>query len=103
HVLGLKYDLGLFDDPYRTLGSVALPPIAARLQRAAARDIARKTFVLLKNAHQTLPLSKQTRIALVGPLAKSQRDLLGSYCGDCDDQPVVSLYDGMVRAVQGQA
>lgn len=103
HVLGLKYDLGLFDEPYRNLNRTALPPAKTRLQRDAARDIARKTFVLLKNTHQTLPLSKQDSIALIGPFAKSRRDLLGSYCGDCDEQNVVSLYEGLARAVQGQA
>ncbi|UVH53054.1 beta-glucosidase BglX [Pseudomonas sp. CBSPBW29] len=103
NVLGLKYDLGLFDNPYRNLNRTELPPIATRLQRDAARDIARKTFVLLKNAHQTLPLNKQDSIALIGPFAKSRRDLLGSYCGDCDERNVVSIYEGLARAVEGKA
>jgi beta-glucosidase len=103
NVLGLKYDLGLFDNPYRNLNRIVLPPVATRLQRDAARDIARKTFVLLKNDHETLPLSKQDSIALIGPFAKSRRDLLGSYCGGCDEQNVVSIHEGLARAVEGKA
>lgn len=102
-ILGMKYDMGLFDDPYRKLRSTPLPPIESLVQRKAAREIARKTFVLLKNDRQTLPLRKQGTIALVGPLAKSQRDLLGSYCGDCEGKRVVSLNEGIARAIAGKA
>lgn len=102
-VLEMKYALGLFDDPYRKLRRAPPAPIESRLQREAARDIARKTFVLLKNARHTLPLSKHGTLAVVGPLAKSQRDLLGSYCGDCGAQRVVSIHDGIARAVAGKA
>ncbi|MGU9858641.1 beta-glucosidase BglX [Pseudomonas sp. LF245] len=103
HVLGMKYDMGLFDAPYHKLRAEALPPVETRLQRDAARSIARETFVLLKNARQALPLRKHGRIALIGPLAKSQRDLLGSYCGSCDAASVVSIYDGMAQALRGKA
>jgi beta-glucosidase len=102
-VLEMKYDMGLFDDPYRKLRRAAQAPSESGLQREAARDIARKTFVLLKNAGRTLPLSKHGTLALVGPLAKSQRDLLGSYCGDCSAQRVVSIHEGIARAVAGKA
>ena len=103
HVLGMKYDMGLFDAPYHKLRAEPLPPIETRLQRDAARSVARETFVLLKNARQALPLRKHGRIALIGPLAKSQRDLLGSYCASCDIGSVVSIYDGMTQAMKGKA
>ena len=102
-VLGMKYDMGLFDAPYHKLRTEALPPIETRLQRDAARSVARDTFVLLKNADQALPLRKQGRIALIGPLAKSRRDLLGSYCGSCDADTVVSIYDGLAQAMRAKA
>lgn len=102
-VLEMKYAMGLFDDPYRKLQRAPLAPVEARIQREAARDIARKTFVLLKNARQTLPLGRHGTLAVVGPLAQSQRDLLGSYCGDCSTQRVVSIHDGIARAVAGKA
>ena len=102
-VLGMKYEMGLFEDPYRNLSRLPPEPIERRLQRAAARDVARRTLVLLKNRQHTLPLSKHGRIALVGPLANSRRDLLGSYCGDCAAQRVVSIREGMTRAVEGKA
>lgn len=72
----MKYEMGLFEDPYRNLSRLPPEPIERRLQRAAARDVARRTLVLLKNRQHTLPLSKHGRIALVGPLANSRRDLL---------------------------
>lgn len=102
-VLRMKYDMGLFDEPYRNLHPAPLPADRFRLQRDAARSVARKTFVLLKNTPGVLPLRKGGRIALIGPLAKSQRDLLGSYCGACDVAPVVSMYEGMKRATEGRA
>lgn len=102
-VLEMKYDMGLFDDPYRKLRDTPLPPIESRLQRKVAREISRETFVLLKNVRQTLPLRKQGTLAVIGPLANSRRDLLGSYCGDCGALRVVSIHEGIARAVQGKA
>jgi beta-glucosidase len=103
HVLGMKYDMGLFDDPYRNLNTLSNAPVEQQTQRDAARSVAQKTFVLLKNASQVLPLSKKGRIALIGPLAKSRRDLLGSYCGICSETNVISIYDGMANALEGKA
>lgn len=91
-VLQMKYRLGLFDDPYRYSDE-------KRQQREiykpeylqAAQDVARKSMVLLKNDKQTLPLSKtDTRYALIGPLANSKADMIGSWsaAGDRKDKPV---------------
>ncbi|VTR52624.1 Periplasmic beta-glucosidase precursor [Serratia fonticola] len=82
-VLNTKYDMGLFKDPYNHLGPVGSDlqdtNAESRLHRAEARVIARKTMVLLKNDKQTLPLQKQGTIALIGPMADSQRDIMGSW------------------------
>ena len=110
HVLRLKYDLGLFHDRYRRLG-LATDPVMddaatnaeSRLHRQQAREVARKSLVLLKNENQTLPLRKQGTIAVVGPLAKSQRDIIGSWSAAAQPRQAVSVYQGLVNAVGKQA
>lgn len=102
-VLAAKYDLGLFADPYRRLGPASEDPpdvnAESRLHRAAARDIARRSLVLLKNDNQTLPLAKQGTIAVVGPLADSQRDVMGSWSAAGVAKQSVSVLAGMQGAV----
>ncbi len=105
-VLATKYDLGLFADPYRRLGKAqddSDPRAENRLHRAEARDIARKTLVLLKNQGETLPLKKQGNIAVVGALAKSQIDIMGSWSGAGFPAQAVTLYDGLRNALGDQA
>lgn len=62
-VLGAKYDMGLFEDPYRRIGVASEDPAdnnaEHRLHRAQAREVARKTLVLLKNENGLLPLKKR--------------------------------------------
>ncbi|WP_168428867.1 beta-glucosidase BglX, partial [Erwinia amylovora] len=83
HVLNVKYDMGLFNNPYSHLGPATSDPAdtnaESRLHRAEARDVARKSMVLLKNRLDTLPLKKNGTIALIGPLADSQIDIMGSW------------------------
>ncbi len=110
HVLRLKYDLGLFHDRYRRLG-LATDPVMddaatnaeSRLHRQQAREVARKSLVLLKNDRQTLPLRRQGTIAVVGPLAKSQRDIIGSWSAAALPRQAVSVYQGLAEAVGKQA
>ena len=106
-VLNTKYDMGLFKDPYTHLGPVGSDPqdtnAESRLHRAEARVIARKTMVLLKNDKQTLPLSKQATIALVGPMADSQRDVMGSWSAAGVIKQSVTLREGLERAVGDKA
>ncbi|WP_345951701.1 MULTISPECIES: glycoside hydrolase family 3 N-terminal domain-containing protein [unclassified Mucilaginibacter] len=100
-ILRKKFELGLFDDPYRfsneqretqTLNSAA--------NRAMARDVARKSIVLLKNDKQLLPLSKKIKtIAVIGPLAKSNKDMMGFWSVKWDDDHLVSLYEGLQNKV----
>lgn len=78
YILEAKYKLGLFDDPYRYLPKQQKNfPNAG--SRALALEAAKKSFVLLKNENQTLPLSKNKTIALIGPLADNQREMLGTW------------------------
>ncbi|WP_374621005.1 beta-glucosidase BglX [Pandoraea sp.] len=106
-VLGAKYDMGLFADPYRRIGDAAHDPkdvnAARRLHRAAARDAARKSIVLLENHHDTLPLAKAGKVAVIGPLADSQIDILGSWSAAGVAAQAVSLLQGVRDALGTQA
>lgn len=95
--LALKYDLGLFDDPY-LYGDEAREKreILSAEHRAAALDIAKKSIVLLKNERQILPLSKSVKsIALIGPLAEDKAEHNGcwAFFGEAGD--VVSVAEGI--------
>lgn len=106
-VLGAKYDMGLFADPYRRIGNAAHDPADnnadSRLHRNEARDVARKTLVLLKNDNQTLPLKKQGTIAVIGSLAKSQIDMMGSWSAGGVPKQQVTVFDGLANAVGDKA
>ncbi|MEJ3572812.1 beta-glucosidase BglX [Pseudomonas fragi] len=105
-VLGAKYDMGLFADPYLRIGKAEDDPADvkadSRLHRAEAREVARKSLVLLKNQNETLPLKKQARIALVGPLAKAPIDIMGSWAAAGQPAQSVTVFDGMRNAIGQQ-
>jgi len=101
-VLGAKYDMGLFANPYVRIGKAENDPAdldaESRLHRTEAREVARKTMVLLKNDKQTLPLAKDTRIAVIGPLADAPIDMLGSWSAAGRWQQSVTLLAGLRKA-----
>ncbi|KAA9000609.1 beta-glucosidase BglX [Affinibrenneria salicis] len=98
-VLNVKYDMGLFQDPYRHLGPAESDPqdtnAESRLHRPEAREVARKSLVLLKNRLQTLPLKRQGTIAVIGPLADSKLDMMGSWSAAGVAAQSVTVYQGM--------
>ena len=104
-VLGAKYDLGLFHDPYRRIGKASEDPpevnAESRLHRQAAREVARQSLVLLENHNSVLPLDKAATIALIGPLADSHIDMLGSWSAAGVAKQTVTLRQGM-QAVLGE-
>ncbi|WP_247254778.1 beta-glucosidase BglX [Pseudomonas moorei] len=106
-VLGAKYDMGLFKDPYLRIGKAEDDPADtyadSRLHRAEARDVARRSLVLLKNQNETLPLKKTAKIALVGPLVKAPIDMMGSWAAAGKPAQSVTLFDGMNAAVADKA
>ncbi|RYF33686.1 MAG: beta-glucosidase BglX, partial [Comamonadaceae bacterium] len=106
-VLGAKYDMGLFHDPFLRIGKAVDDPVElkadSRLHRAPARDMARRSMVLLENRHRTLPLKKAGTIALIGPLADSQVDILGAWSGQGVPELAVTLRQGMARAIGDKA
>jgi len=95
-ILEAKYKLGLFDDPYKYIDeSRTAKDILTADTRAASREAAEHSCVLLKNANQLLPLQKTGTIALVGPLADSKRNMLGTWVVAGDWQQSVSVLDGI--------
>ena len=106
-VLDAKYDMGLFKDPYLRIGKAEDDPAdtyaESRLHRAEARDVARRSLVLLKNQSETLPLKKTAKIALVGPLAKAPIDMMGSWAAAGKPAQSVTLFDGMNAAMADKA
>ncbi|GAB1450406.1 hypothetical protein MASR2M47_04620 [Draconibacterium sp.] len=95
-VLEAKYKLGLFDDPYRYLSSARMEKeILSEANQKAARKIAASSVVLLKNDKQILPLKKTGTIALIGPLADSKADMLGTWAMGGEAEKTVSLLDGL--------
>jgi beta-glucosidase len=80
-ILRKKFELGLFEDPFRYSNEEREKNTLNRPEFIeASRDVARKSMVLLKNENQILPLSKDLKsIAVIGPLAKSEKDMQGSW------------------------
>lgn len=96
-VLRKKFELGLFENPYKFSDAKREKQVLNDPQnRADARQMAQKSMVLLKNERATLPLTNQARaVALIGPLAKAKRDLNGSWTVDTDTTRITSVYEGL--------
>ena len=102
HILEAKYRLGLFQNPYRAVSAERATSTLMKPEFiAAARDIARRSLVLLKNERGTLPLKKTGSVALIGPLANRQRDVIGSWSGAGDWKQAVSVEQGLRAAAPG--
>src|SRR5699024_4157824 len=95
-VLEAKYKLGLFADPYRYVDKKqAKKEIRSPEKLDFALEMAHKSVVLLKNDDHLLPLKKEGTIALIGPLAKDQHDMLGAWKGAGDWHKATSIYQGL--------
>lgn len=104
-VLLAKYALGLFDDPYRYSDPAReRGSLLSSANRASAREMARESIVLLKNApvrgRSLLPLSKTIRsLAVIGALANDSRSTIGNRSGDGRPNEAVTLLAGIRAAV----
>jgi beta-glucosidase len=103
-ILTKKFELGLFDDPYRFSDPQRERAALSDPQhRQAARAIAARSMVLLKNENRALPLKRGARsIAVIGPMADARRDLEGGWIVKSDAENVVSLLDA-IRSHAGPA
>ncbi len=93
-VLRVKFLLGLFDDPFKYCNEDREKRLVfAPEHLETAFEIAKKSLVLLKNENQVLPLKKGDKIAVIGELAASKRDLLGSWKAYGDTMNMNSIVD----------
>lgn len=101
-ILKKKFDLGLFDNPYKYCDSEKeKKEILSNANREVAREVARESIVLLKNDNNLLPLNMKDikSIAVVGPLAESKRDPLGPWCAVGSKDDTVSVLDAIKEVV----
>jgi beta-glucosidase len=97
-VLEAKYKLGLFSDPYRYMDEKrAQAEVLTPEHLKAAREVAQRSMVLLKNDRQILPLKKAGTIAIIGPLANSKADMLGTWAMGGDASSISTVLEGMKR------
>jgi beta-glucosidase len=103
-VLETKWDLGLFQDAFARCDEERAAAVHLSADhRELAREAARESVVLLKNDPQLLPLAKRGKIAVIGPLANSRRDMLGCWIAAGDEAATTSPLDGIREAVGDRA
>ncbi len=100
-VLEAKYKLGLFDDPFQYFDEARAENILSEENLQFARETAAKSVVLLKNSGQLLPLKRSGTIAVIGPLADSKSDMLGTWAFPNNTDKVVSVAEG-IRIAGGE-
>ena len=99
-ILNAKYDLGLFQNPYKYCDlERAKTEIFTKSNRAEARKIATESMVLLKNKNQLLPLKKSGTIALIGPLADAKENMAGTWSVATKQENSISLLAGIKEVV----
>jgi beta-glucosidase len=96
-ILGVKYDLGLFQDPYKYCDlEREKTVIGSKENRSAALDMAKKSIVLLKNEGSLLPLKKEgQKITLIGQLANDNNSPLGNWRGAAESNTAVTVLEGL--------
>ncbi len=102
-VLRLKLRLGLFEAPYADPQKAAAALLTPE-SRTLARALSARSMVLLKNDRGLLPLSKSLRsVAVIGPLADSRQDMLGSWSANGRPEDVVTVVEGIRQALPKDA
>lgn len=97
-ILEAKYKLGLFGDPYKYIHEDRPEKeILTEANRLQARKTAEASMVLLKNEDHLLPLKKDAKIALIGPLADDKRNMIGSWSAAGDWSKSISVMAGLKR------
>ncbi|RZJ65227.1 MAG: glycosyl hydrolase [Flavobacterium sp.] len=104
-VLDVKYDLGLFEDPYRYSDAKREKATINKPEFLdASLEIAKKSLVLLKNKNNILPLRKEQKIAFVGPLVSDEFHIIGSWAALGDRQGyAVSVKEGVQKLLGSNA
>ena len=103
NILKLKFMLGLFDDPYRYCDEEREKQVVYSEENLkAACDMACKSMVLLKNDGHILPLDPEKSLAVIGPLADSKEDLLGSWHAAGTIEHISSVLDNLKKSSGGK-
>lgn len=104
-ILRIKFQLGLFDDPYRYCNPEREKELILHPDHLkAAKEMAVKSMVLLRNEGHILPLKKSNQtIALIGPLAASKDDMIGGWSALGQGNDAVSLYEGLTAKLGNSA
>lgn len=97
-ILEIKMRLGLFEKPYLTEKEMHRYDVLPKEHREHALESAEKSIVLLKNEGNLLPLSRDTKISLVGALADMPEEVLGSWAISGRAQDCVTIRQGLVNA-----
>ena len=98
-ILDVKYDLGLFEDPYRYSDEEREKETIYKPEfLEASLEVAKKSLVLLKNSNQILPLKSNQKIAFVGPLVSDESNIIGSWAALGDRKGIaVSVKEGVIN------
>jgi len=96
-IMNIKYELGLFDDPYKYCDEARQKDMLFNEKHIeAVRDMAKKSIVLLKNESGLLPLNRTNKkVAVIGPMVNQKNSPLGSWRLASDDNSAVSLKEGL--------
>jgi beta-glucosidase len=104
HVLKLKFELGLFDDPYKYSDSKREQEIVGNpIHHDLAEEIAKESIVLLKNENNLLPIKNPKSIAVIGPLAKDKDTPLGNWRAQAVTNSAISLFEGLEAVLPNSA
>lgn len=103
-ILKVKFELGLFDDPYKYCDEKReLATVGKQEFQDGVLDMAKKSIVLLKNDKELLPLKKSgQKIALIGALANDKTSPLGSWRIAADDNTAISVLEGLQKYTGNQ-
>lgn len=97
-VLRLKFEMGLFDNPYVD-PQAAREGVCTARHIAVAREMARQSVVLLENKNGLLPLDRTCRVAVIGPNADNQYNMLGDYTAPQPEEQVVTVLEAVKEYV----
>lgn len=102
-ILSLKYDLGLFSDPYKYFDEIREKNVVGNPKfLKIAKDVAAKSIVLLKNEGNLLPLESRKKIAIIGPLAKDKDAPLGNWRANARPNSAISVYEGVFSKIENK-
>jgi beta-glucosidase len=97
-ILEAKYDLGLFEDPYKYCDANRTKnEVYSQVNRDIARNIAAQSMVLMKNTNEILPLKSQKNIAVIGPLADNAENMPGTWSVAAKHKDAISVLTGLKK------